>query len=186
MLDSSRNEFEDAKRMAAELFNQTGQISFPFCLIRWHEGSEVRHQVLKPFARKGRLGPDGNVTELEDEEVQVPPGLFAQLIRRVASDCRADLSILIMEAWIGHVEAETTEQAVAERARYGKVEDMPNRREAVCIVVEDRSGQEMWNAAIIRGDKTARLTEFTRSGYGGGLDGRMANLLPPGGRMEVN
>lgn len=170
MLETTKRDFEEARLLVRREFEREGEIAHPYALLRYHEAGEVRRRRLDTMVLV--LGEDG-----EPAMRHVGKDMFVQAVRHFTAHTNAEVCILVMEAWVATTEAKTVEGARAERARYQSVEDMPDCREAVCLYVEDAGGTELWQAAILRGDGTARLTDFVNTGAEV-REGAMTRLLP--------
>lgn len=168
MMDETKHEFESAVELARAEFQDHGMIEVPFALLR--RKTADGYERTRVDARGLAMQADGL------QPITIPKRMFVRLVREMARDNRADLAIMVMEAWIATTEAETAEEALDERAKYKSVEDMPGCREAVVIYVEDAESCEVWRANILRGDGTARLTDFVGDFEVGG--GEMTRLLP--------
>jgi hypothetical protein len=173
MMDETKHEFESAVELARAEFRDHGMIEVPFALLR--RKTAEGYERTRVDARGLAIQEDGL------KSIAIPKHAFVQLVREMARDSRADLVMMVMEAWIATTEATTMEEATAERNKYKNVEDMPGRKEVVVIYVEDMESCEIWRANILRGDGgTARLTDFVGDFEvgGGGMTRLLAHLQP--------
>lgn len=172
MLDTSKADFESAEQLANQLFEQDGTTGEPFALLRFTDPhGVVQRQRIDNTMLCVVDGVHGFHT--------VPKDVFTQVVRKLAAERKADLYMMVSEAWIAPTTSETMEEAVANRKKHGgNVEGMPGAREIVLIYLEDVEMTELWMANIIRGTTTAKLTEFRCEQDGEVRGGQLVRVLP--------
>ena len=176
MLATSKEDFESACRIATNMFNDCHYIK-TFALMR---KTDPHGQVSRQLFDSCCLG----LVEGAPQMIDLQPPQFVEMMRQVAASHQADLYMLISEATMGMVPFDwacedpqaAIKQAEQQIQQAGGIDKIPGSHEIVLIHLEDLESCEIWMANIIRGDKTARLTEFRPL-----LDiveGKMTRVLP--------
>lgn len=109
--------------------------------------------------------------------------IFAELVRQLVTDgsrlretladVRPDMVVQITEAWMQNVRGKTKEEAEAEFEKYGSVEAMPTRQEAIVLIFHSQDCSVMGMCPIIDKPRRAEIGHL-QPAQGGRITGRMS------------
>jgi hypothetical protein len=161
--------------VAIDEFNSKGEVSPKLFMLTF---GDQPGEVASFGAFDPRL-----IYALFHKELSHGKDIFAELVRQLVTDgstlreqladVRPDMVVQITEAWMQNVRGKTKEQAEAEFEKYGSVEAMPTRQEAIILIFHSQDCSVMGTCPITDNPRHAEIGQL-QPAQGARLTGRMS------------